>query len=39
MGDEVTVTDGKLIHARVTSRINSKIEKGTLSTVHAIVIH
>jgi N-acetyl-anhydromuramyl-L-alanine amidase AmpD len=39
MADEVTVTEGKLIHAKISNKINSRIEKGTLAAVHAIVVH
>lgn len=39
MVDEVTWTGGKLVHSKVTDKVNPKIEKGALSTVHAIVVH
>lgn len=33
------VSGGKLLHSRITDKVNSKIEKGLLATVHAIVLH
>lgn len=39
MADEVVWTGGKLIHAKVIDKVNSKIEKGVLGTVNAIVVH
>ncbi len=39
MADEVTWSGGKLIHSKVTDKVNAKIEKGALSTVHAVVVH
>ena len=39
MADEVEFNGGKLIHSKVTDKVNSKIEKGTLVAVHAIVLH
>ncbi|WBS04670.1 N-acetylmuramoyl-L-alanine amidase [Pseudoduganella sp. SL102] len=39
MADEIVWSGGKLIHARVTDKVNSKIEKGTLAGVNAIVVH
>ena len=39
MADLVTVKDGKLIDSKVIDRIDSKIEKGVLGSVHALVVH
>ena len=39
MADEVILTDGKLVHKNVIDKIDSKIEKGVLGTVNAIVVH
>jgi len=39
MADEIVWSGGKLIHRNVTDKVNNKIEKGKLSSVHAIVVH
>ena len=39
MADEVVWAGGKLVHAKVVDKVNSKIEKGVLGTVNAIVVH
>lgn len=39
MADEVEFNGGKLIHSKITDKVNSKIEKGALVAVHAIVLH
>jgi len=39
MADEAQIKDGKLISSRVADRIQSGIEKGSLTTVHALVVH
>lgn len=39
MADEIVWSGGKLVHANVADKINSKIEKGKLSSVSAIVVH
>lgn len=39
MADEVIWAGGKLIHAKVTDKVNGKIEKGALAVVNAIVVH
>lgn len=39
MADEVLWAGGKLVHAKVTDKVNGKIEKGALATVHALVLH
>lgn len=39
MADEVVWAGGKLIHANVKDKVNSKIEKGALGAVHALVLH
>lgn len=39
MADEVEFKGGKLIHPKITDKVNSKIEKGSLVAVHAIVLH
>lgn len=39
MSDEIAWTNGKLVHSKVTDKVNAKIEKGALATVHAIVVH
>lgn len=39
MADEIAWSGGKLIHQRVIDKVNSKIEKGSLGAVHAIVVH
>jgi N-acetyl-anhydromuramyl-L-alanine amidase AmpD len=39
MADEVEIKGGKLVHAKVVDKVNAKIEKGSLTAVHAIVVH
>lgn len=39
MVDEARIKDGKLLSSRVEDRINAAIEKGTLTAVHALVVH
>ncbi|MCQ8104377.1 N-acetylmuramoyl-L-alanine amidase [Methylomonas sp. SURF-2] len=39
MAEEVIWSGGKLVHKNVTDKVNSAIEKGALSVVHAIVVH
>ncbi|MBK9362852.1 MAG: N-acetylmuramoyl-L-alanine amidase [Rubrivivax sp.] len=39
MADEVVWSGGKLVHAKVTDKVNAKIEKGALTVAHALVLH
>jgi len=39
MADEITWSGGKLVHGKVKDKVNSKIEKGALPAVHALVLH
>ncbi|WP_293367588.1 peptidoglycan recognition family protein [Nevskia sp.] len=39
MTENVSCVGGKLIHPKITDKVNSKIEKGALDVVNALVIH
>jgi N-acetyl-anhydromuramyl-L-alanine amidase AmpD len=39
MANEAQLKDGKLISSRVADKIQAAIEKGVLTTVHALVVH
>lgn len=39
MADEAQIKDGKLVSSRVVDRVQAGIEKGTLTAVHALVVH
>lgn len=39
MADEVILAGGKLVHKNIVDKVNNKIEKGALGTVHALVVH
>jgi len=39
MAETVTIKDGKLISSQVVDKISSKIEKGALAKVNAIIVH